>query len=563
MKTGKLKYRIALPVTGVVALLLIANICLSFALQEGQMKETLREQAYILSEQMQATWDFVAVNQYKINHDADGSYNFKGLHCSIAGLSVGALFTSRTDYKIRYASDQPRNELNVSDAFETKAIGQFREDDGVLECFGFDTFDDGSEYFRYVVPLRMEDSCQDCHGSPAGEMDVTNHPKEGMTEGDLVGVASISIPTAAFRENMFLRTLLQGLFLFVLSFGCIASIRWVTNKYVTDPLSKIEEAVDAAGKQTTIQRLSAEAIGAKDEVESLVDYFNDTAERLDRLHVGLEDQIRDRTEKLEMANSELAGQAAVLEKLNERLREDNKYKSHYFTMMSHELKTPLTAIVAYAAMLEDLGDGEGGNEQRIIGEIRSNASSLMRLINNILETAKLEAGKVKLDRQAVETVDIFNVLSKSLAPLANEKQIDLRFFRASKVPIFLADPDKLLHVLENLGSNAIKYSQPGQKVVFEAFYSKRDQTVQIRVIDDGMGIDEKDREVIFEKFIQSGNSLAQPVEGSGLGLALAKEYVELHGGSIHLSSEVGKGCIFKVTIPFVALDFEDEEGNDA
>ena len=96
---------------------------------------------------------------------------------------MGALFTSRTDYKIRYASDQPRNELNVSDAFETKAIGQFREDDGVLECFGFDTFDDGSEYFRYVVPLRMEDSCQDCHGSPAGEMDVTNHPKEGMTEG--------------------------------------------------------------------------------------------------------------------------------------------------------------------------------------------------------------------------------------------------------------------------------------------------------------------------------------------------------------------------------------------
>lgn len=69
--------------------------------------------------------------------------------------------------------------------------------------------------------------------------------------------------------------------------------------------------------------------------------------------------------------------------------------------------------------------------------------------------------------------------------------------------------------------------------------------------------------MIFEKFIQSGNSLAQPVEGSGLGLALAKEYVELHGGSIHLSSEVGKGCIFKVTIPFVALDFEDEEGNDA
>lgn len=561
MRAGRLKYRIALPVAGVVVFLLILNISLSFALQERQAKETMREQAYILSEQMSAAWDFIAVNQDKINYDADGSYNFKGLHCSVAGLSIGALFTSRTDYVIRYASDRPRNEVNVSDEFENEAIEEFRSDSGVIEHYGFGNLANGSEYFRYVIPLRMEDGCEDCHGNPEGEIDVTNHPKEGLEEGDLVGVASISIPTAEYRENILRGTLLQGLFLFILSFGCIVSIYFVTKRYVTKPLSKIEEAIDDAGKGASIRRLSSKEIGAKDEVESLVNYFNDTAERLERLHAGLEDQIRDRTEKLEIVNGELIKQAVVLEKLNERLKEDNRYKSHYFTMMSHELKTPLTAIVAYTTMLEDLGEGDGEKEKRIIGEIRSNASSLMRLINNILETAKLEAGRVKLDKQAVELVDIFSALSKSLTPLADERGMELLFFMASQVPIFLADPEKLFHVLENLGSNAIKHSC-GHRVVFEAFYSKKDQTIQIRVIDDGVGISEEDREVIFEKFIQSTNSLAQPVEGSGLGLALAREYVELHGGSIDLSSETGRGSIFKVTIPYAPLDLDDEEGAD-
>ena len=237
MSRPRLKFWLAMPVTIVVFLLLVVSIVADVWLQNRQSEEALHEQAYILSEQMQAVWDFMAVNQDRINTDADGDYNFKGLHCSIVGTSVGALFTDRTDYVIRYVSDMPRNEQNRADEFEEKAIAAFRQNGNLINYASFGTIDNGEEYYRFMVPLKMTSGCEECHGNPAGEVDVTGFPKEGMKTGDIVGVASISIPTDTYRENLITRTLLRTLLSVAVLAACLLVIYCVSMRFVVHPLA--------------------------------------------------------------------------------------------------------------------------------------------------------------------------------------------------------------------------------------------------------------------------------------------------------------------------------------
>ncbi|MEG0505401.1 MAG: DUF3365 domain-containing protein, partial [Raoultibacter sp.] len=125
LKKRRLHYHLALPVTVIVVVLLLVNIAFSSSLQRKQAEDTMRDQAYILSQDMAAIWDFISVNQNRINYDRDGVYSQKGLYCSKAGLSVGALFSKRTDYVIGYAALNPRNEQNRADDFETEALVAF------------------------------------------------------------------------------------------------------------------------------------------------------------------------------------------------------------------------------------------------------------------------------------------------------------------------------------------------------------------------------------------------------------------------------------------------------
>ncbi|MFR7404256.1 MAG: DUF3365 domain-containing protein [Coriobacteriaceae bacterium] len=207
-----LELRLAVPTTIAISLLLVISIISDAWLQARQAEETLTEQAYILSQEMQSMWDFISVNQELINTDGDGTYTFKGLHCSIVGTSVGALFSHRTDYVIRYVSDNPRNPKNAPDAFETEAIGEFRSNTNLGEYYSFGTMNDES-YYRYSVPLKMQSACAECHGNPVGEIDVTGFPKEGLQSGDLVGIASISIPAKTYEDNLRADPLAQPPFL--------------------------------------------------------------------------------------------------------------------------------------------------------------------------------------------------------------------------------------------------------------------------------------------------------------------------------------------------------------
>lgn len=556
----RLKYRLALPTTIVVSLLLVVSIVADVWLQDRQSEEAMREKAYVLSQQMQAVWDFMAVNQDRINTDADGSYNFKGLHCSIVGTSVGALFTDRTDYIIRYVSDAPRNPRNQADSLEEEAIRAFRGNANLARYSLFGQMREGEEYYRYMVPLKMNSSCADCHGDPAGEMDVTGFAKEGLQDGDLVGVASISIPAESYREDLTARVVLRALLSAVVLAACLFTIYLVTMRYVVRPVGKVEAAMRDVGAGDLETRIDPASINAKGELEALSVYFNEMTAELDSLQQDLEGKVCERTEQLAEANSILERQARELEAANDRLQADDRYKSHYFTMMSHELRTPLTAIRAHIDMLKE-PSLDPGERQNVIRSIQANTMALSKLVNNILDSARLEAGAVKLEKEVIDVADIVNQLEKVIEPLVAAKGMRPSFKTDEDAPLFMADEDKLLHILENLCTNAIKYSEEGGSIWVEAYWNREDDTMRFDVSDEGVGVSEEDKQIIFQKFMQAESAIARPVSGSGLGLSLAKEYAELHGGAIEVQSKKGEGSVFRVIIPCERPDF-DIDGED-
>lgn len=554
MKTS-LELRLAVPTTIAISLLLVVSIVADVLLQKQQVEETLFEQAYILSQEMQSVWDFVSVNQDLINTDGDGTYTFKGLHCSIVGTSVGALFSNRTDYVIRYVSDHPRNPKNAPDDFEAQAIDTFRDETDLGAYDSFGPLRNGENYYRYAVPLTMKPACAECHGSPAGEIDVTGFPKEGLGSDDLVGIASISIPTKAYDDNLLEQIVLRGLLSFAVLAACLLTIRLVTKRSVIGPLGTIADTVRRIGAGDWEARVPIRSSQASDEIGTLSSHINDMADELQLLHKDLEELVRVRTEQLADANDLLTAQARELEAMNERLRENDLYKSHFFTMMSHELRTPITAIRAYVDMLNEIDDLDEGTRGHAVNAIKSNVHALAKLVDNILDSARVEAGAVTLQRDVIDVDDILNELAKSLDPLAMDKGVALETTCGEEMPLLVADEEKLLHILMNLGSNAIKYTPSGGHVGIRTFLSSDGTVACFEVADDGIGISPEDQRLVFDKFTQGEGAVSRPVSGSGLGLTLAKEYAELHGGDILLESEVGRGSTFTVRIPFETPDF--------
>ncbi|HEX9142848.1 MAG TPA: ATP-binding protein, partial [Candidatus Binatia bacterium] len=226
----------------------------------------------------------------------------------------------------------------------------------------------------------------------------------------------------------------------------------------------------------------------------------------------------------------------------------NRHKSEFLANVSHELRTPLNAIIGFSEVLQERLFGELNEKQaEYTDDILSSGRHLLSLINDILDLSKIEAGRMDLE---VTTFDL---------PLAVENALTLIRERASRHGIkldrviddrlgeFTGDERKVKQVLVNLLSNAVKFTPEGGQIKVEA--NLGDKAVIISVTDTGIGIAKEDQEAIFEEFRQVGSNYAQKREGTGLGLALTRKFIELHGGKIWVESEVGKGSKFTFTLP--------------
>ena len=546
MSHGKLKYKLAVPTVVIIALLMALNVAWSYTSQREQAQAAMREQASMLTRQLNAMWDFMAINQDRINYDSDGNYDFKGLHCSIVGLSVSNHFSQDTDYKIRYVSDRPRNAAHATDEFETQVMERFRQDASLASYDEMAAFD-GQSSLRYVTPLRIDSSCMPCHGGPAGERDVTGRAKEGLELGDLYGVISVVVPSATYDESIAQNVAREGFLFFALIVACVVSVYFLVNRFVTAPLERLKNAVRVTdGGRFAVDVKDVRGDG---EVHELAAYFQTMSAELNALYDNLESQVELRAGQLMVANEELLRQRGQLEAMNERLSEESRYKSDFLAMMSHELRTPLTSVIAFTEILQEQEDDATGERAHILGEIRQNAAILLSRINNILDVARLEAGKSELALQVVDMADVVNSVEAALEPLARTKGVVLSVEVARNVPLITADPDKARRVVENLAGNAVKFTPAGGRIDIEATFDETAGTVRVAVRDDGIGIEPADMAVIFDKFVQGDASASRRYNGSGLGLSLARELMELRGGTVEARSDPGAGSEFTAAFP--------------
>lgn len=551
----KLKYKIIIPTTLIIAMLFFVNLIWNYENLKTQSENEMYEKAQVIAYQLDATWTFMDINQDLINYDANGEFNFKGLHCSIVGLSIGTIMSRETDYTIAYVRETPRNIMNTPDEYELAGIYAFQTDSSLIDISEVTTDDEGNSIFRYLEPMYIEESCLECHGEPAGEVDISGYPKDGMEIGDFIGLISISMPTDMYDANVLENTQKNLLFFLVLVVIAAIAIYIFISKFITTPLNTLGAAAKQIGEGDL--DIDLDNLHAEGEIQDLADTIELMSHQLQDLYNDLEGKVNTRTIQLGEANTILLHQQQLLEETNEKLLQDNQYKNDFLAMVSHELKTPLTSIILFLDILEN-EDTQNNLEDRtaIINKARDNGRRLLQMINNILYLSRIEANKLEIASEAVDLADLLSNIGAIIEPQVLAKDITYTTEIERGIPLICGDYEKLRCVIENVLGNAIKFTNKGGAIGVRVFMDN--SNINITIADTGIGISESDMEVIFDRFIQSDSSDIRSHGGSGLGLALAREFVKYHQGTITVKSVLGKGSCFIIELPEAIIIKEEE-----
>ncbi len=249
---------------------------------------------------------------------------------------------------------------------------------------------------------------------------------------------------------------------------------------------------------------------------------------------------------IDITNRKNAEDAIIQSKI--LAEEANRTKSEFLANMSHELRTPLNSIIGYSQILDQNSSGNlNEKELKYLSNIFNSGSHLLDLINDILDISKVEAGKMDYEPEQINLSQTIKIVIGLIKPLAMKKSINLQFINTTDFFEISADNVKVKQILHNLLSNAIKFTPVNGEV--KVCLSTVGKTAQISVSDTGIGIPENKQKSIFDPFKQADSSTNREYGGTGLGLALVKKYVEMHGGDVWIESEVGKGSTFTFTIP--------------
>ena len=268
------------------------------------------------------------------------------------------------------------------------------------------------------------------------------------------------------------------------------------------------------------------------------------------------EELHERQQELIRLNGELEdtnrGVVALYAELDEKaghLRRADEMKSRFLSNMSHEFRTPVNAILALSHLLLEHTDGELNSEQtKQVNYIRKSGEDLLELVNDLLDLAKIEAGKVTVKVSEFEVANLFSALRGMLRPLLVSNVVNLVFDEPVGVPLMQTDEGKVSQILRNFMSNAIKFTERGEVRVAAAL-TAHGRSVAFSVADTGIGIAQEDQGRIFEEFSQLDHPIQQQVKGTGLGLPLCRKLAQLLGGSVEVSSRPGEGSTFIATIP--------------
>jgi signal transduction histidine kinase len=412
----------------------------------------------------------------------------------------------------------------------------------------------GAARYQYFEPIRAQESCLSaCHAPPpggsgidaagsgvaiAGAPATASAPR--LSIGDLMAVAKVTIPTELTQDRLYRNwsnlwaTAILAVFLAMLT--SYAIVRYV----IVKPLGHLRDVSDAISRGNTALRAE---IHTGDEFEGLAVAFN----RMLRHLLAVQDELR-------QANTNLDSKVDELARANMRLYELNTLKSDFLATMSHELRTPLNSILGFSEVLGAI-DALDEKQKRYVQNIEQSGRTLLDMINDILDLAKMESGKMEVRLADFQVAQVVAAQCDMARPLAEKKNIDLVADIAADLPPVRQDQARVQQILNNLLSNAIKFTPEGGRVDLRVRRNDADDLV-LEVSDTGVGIPEEEQQVIFEKFrqgrvgVDAGDAMTREYSGTGLGLSIVKELCKLLGGEISVASQLGKGSTFTVRLPW-------------
>jgi Na+/proline symporter/signal transduction histidine kinase len=297
----------------------------------------------------------------------------------------------------------------------------------------------------------------------------------------------------------------------------------------------------------------AGAIGASSARVMVASVVKEEALTIDEVRGILDEasQVVVYSHRLEQKSRELEAATAELREANERLKELDRLKDDFVSTVTHELRTPLTSIRAFTEILVDDPDIAPAQRREFLGIITKEAERLTRLINQVLDLAKIESGKADWVQAGVDMKEVISDTLAAMGQLFKEKNIRVDARLPAKVSVVTADLDRMVQVMLNLLSNAAKFCDPANGRV-EIELAEREGSLRVDVRDNGRGIAPEDHEAIFSKFHQVGDTLTDKPHGSGLGLHISRQIVEHFGGRMWVESRLGSGARFSFTLPTAA-----------
>ena len=388
---------------------------------------------------------------------------------------------------------------------------------------------DGILQSNYVRIFRAADNCIKCH-DPQGSAGA-------FSPNELIGAVVIQSRdlVGEIRDTKFMNLLFIFVAGLIGGIGAIVAFYWITQNVILRPIRQLRAIANNVSEGNLDIR---SAIKTGDEYEKLANAFNNML-----------DGLQATQEKLRQANKQLDAKIAELSGRNIELFKANKVKGEFLANISHEFRTPLNAILGFAQVLREKPHLlKKEKAQRYAENIITSGNSLLNMINDLLDLAKTQAGKMELHIEKTSVQQLCKALVSSFSLLTKKKKVKVKLLVDSDIPILSTDAGKIQQILYNFLSNAVKFTPPRGKIEIRAQMTD-EKTVRIAVSDTGCGIAGSDREKIFEKFRKADGSITRESTGTGLGLTISTELAAMLAGSIGLESELGKGSTFWLDIP--------------
>lgn len=377
--------------------------------------------------------------------------------------------------------------------------------------------------------------------SPGAGPGITRRNVSAMPTGSrhpLVAVVRVDMPVHVPENQLLLNRIVIVVSGLIGGALAIVVFYLITTRLILQPVRVLKNTAEKVAAGDLAIR---SAISTGDEFEQLSETFN-----------AMLTTLKNSQDQLEASNRSLDTRVGELAQSNVDLFTANRVKSEFLTNVSHELRTPLNAIIGFAELLGN-NDALRNDAKlaRYLENIQSSARQLLDLINDLLDLAKIEAGKVVLRQERINVPDVCESLINFMKPLAQKKGIEVTLVLDQDIPLLHTDPGRFGQILYNFLSNAVKFTPQDGKIKVSVENADA-QHVRVSVSDTGPGIAPEHHAEIFEKFHQLDASVTRQHSGTGLGLAISRELASLLKGKIELVSAVGKGATFSLVVPVMA-----------